>query len=836
MLPHSSSVRSPRHWPVGLVAALLVSCFVDAGPANASEATARPAPIKVEGTPVFRQAEPVWLAGRETERNLTVGFRAVFDAAGAKRVRLVATGSTIYRVFLNGAFVGYGPARGPHGWYRVDDLDLAPRLQRGRNVLAVEVAGYNVNSYYLLDQPSFLQAEVVADGRVLAATGGAGEAGRRFEAGPLSERVTKVQRYSFQRPFSEVYRLTPGFDRWRAYASTPLASGSLQVQPTKTLLPRRVAYPEYRVRPAWRWVGQGGLRFGQPVPQPWKDRSLTTIGPQLGGYPEAELATVPSLELQSIATTELRAETPLAAAGEAWPLKAGAFRIADFGTNLTGFIGLRVRCREAARLFLAFDEILTEGDVDFKRLGCVNVVSCEFAPGEYTFESFEPYTLRYLKLLGLAGDCEISAVQLREYASPIPAAAHFLAGDERLNRLFAAGVETFRQNALDVFMDCPSRERAGWLCDSYFTARVGKDLLGDAAIERNLFENYRLPERFAALPDGMLPMCYPADHNDGVFIPNWAMWFVVELEEYLARSGDRATVRALEPRLLKLLAFLQRFRNSDGLLEQLPSWVFVEWSKANDFVQDVNYPSNMLYAEVLAALGRLYQRDDLTAEAGRVRETIRRQAFDGTFFVDNAVRREGRLEVTRNRSEVCQYFAFYFHVATPETQPALWQTLVRDFGPQRKQTKAFPEVHPANAFVGNVLRLELLARAGLAQQVLDESLAYQLYMADRTGTLWENDGAYASCNHGFASHGGVHVLYRDVLGLADVDVVKRVVTLRFNELKLDQCEGSLPVPGGRVSVLWHKENGGLRYRAEVPRGYRIQVENRSGLPLRRERD
>jgi alpha-L-rhamnosidase len=40
----------------------------------------------------------------------------------------------------------------------------------------------------------------------------------------------------------------------------------------------------------------------------------------------------------------------------------------------------------------------------------------------------------------------------------------------------------------------------------------------------------------------------------------------------------------------------------------------------------------------------------------------------------------------------------------------------------------------------------------LCQQVADEAFGYWLYMADKTGTLWENDGDYASCNHGFASH------------------------------------------------------------------------------------
>ena len=105
----------------------------------------------------------------------------------------------------------------------------------------------------------------------------------------------------------------------------------------------------------------------------------------------------------------------------------------------------------------------------------------------------------------------------------------------------------------------------------------------------------------------------------------------------------------------------------------------------------------------------------------------------------------------------------------PETHAELWKALREKFGPDRKETKAFPDVHMANSFIGNMLRMELLSRGGRGQQILDESIAYLLYMAERTGTLWENVGAYASCNHGFASH-IVHTLYRDVLGLYLVDV------------------------------------------------------------------
>jgi alpha-L-rhamnosidase len=643
--------------------------------------------------------------------------------------------------------------------------------------------------------------------------------------------VQKVQRYSFQRTFSEVYRLAPGYDRWRSDVHVPLSAATCATQPTKPLLPRRVPYSQFAVREPRQIVATGELKTGLKVDQPWKDQSLTSIGPQFGGFPEGELATIPSLELQTFPNATSTTVNQPYAATKPLPVKAGTFQIVDFGVNLSGFFGARIHCRSKTRLFFTFDEILSNGDVDFKRLSCVNVVAYELLPGAYDVETFEPYTLRYLKVLALEGDCEITGLRLREYVSPIPAEVRFVASDERLNRLFAAGVETSRQNAVDVFMDCPSRERAGWLGDGLFAARVAKDLTGGTLIERNFFENYLLPEKFAHLPDGMLPMCYPADHNNGNFIPTWAMWFVVQLEEYLARSNDRDTVKALEPRLMKLLEYFRPFRNEDGLLEKLKGWVFVEWSKANDFVQDVNYPSNMLYAESLAAMGRMYNRPELLAEAEKIRAVIRKQAFDGEFFVDNAVRKDGKLQVTQNRTEVCQYYAFYFNATTPEAHPQLWQTLVKDFGPQRKKTKAHPQVHPANAWMGNVLRLELLSRVGLSRQLLDESLAYQLYMVDQTGTLWEHDGAYASCCHGFASHGGVRVLYRDVLGLASVDAVNKSVQLRFTNLQLDRCEGSQPVPEGKVELRWRKEGGTLRYTVAVPAGYSVRLDNRSQLEL-----
>ncbi|MBW7938935.1 MAG: hypothetical protein H3C63_09075, partial [Candidatus Omnitrophica bacterium] len=73
----------------------------------------------------FEQAQPVWIEGREEELNLFAGFRASLAAGEGDQVVVRCTASTAYRLFLNGDYVGAGPARGPHGFFRVDEWDVS---------------------------------------------------------------------------------------------------------------------------------------------------------------------------------------------------------------------------------------------------------------------------------------------------------------------------------------------------------------------------------------------------------------------------------------------------------------------------------------------------------------------------------------------------------------------------------------------------------------------------------------------------------------------------------------------------------------------------------------
>lgn len=769
-----------------------------------------------DASPMFAKAVPVWPAGCATEKNAFFGFRAAFDVTDKSHATLRITGCSAYRITLNGRHVGWGPARAAYGHFRVDEIALPVAV--GRNTLAIEVAGYNCRSFCHMKHPSFLQAEVAVDGRIVAATG----IGCGFEAQRLP-RVQKVVRYSYQRTFSEFYRLKTGCDGWKNGLGN-FSPVPLEVRPAVSLLPRRAPYADFRVNGPLRPVSSAKMSFDASM----KTKKTRFVEDFEKGF-EDDAFQASELECnwwdlaQRYSAKDRRKATAEFAKRRSFTLTELDSVIFDAGLNDTGFPGLKVRCVRPGVLAVRFDEVLVDGEISPTRYSCANVVAWEFKePGEYEVEAFEPYTFRFLETLAASGSFEISAPYVRTYKNPDAWRAKIESSDSALVKIFEAARETYAQNAADVFTDCPGRERAGWLCDSFFTGRSSLLFTGDLDSEHLFLENYVLPNRFENLPDGMFAMCYPADFRNGRFIPNWAMWLVIQVEEFKLRGGDPALVAAFRPKLVKLVEYLKRFRNSDGLLEKLPSWVFVEWSRANHLVQDVNYPSNMTWAEVLDVMDRLYGMPELAVEAERVRETIRRQSWNGKWFCDNAVRQpDGTLKLSGECTETCQYYAFFFRTATPATHPALWKTLVEDFGPKRKETKKHPEIWPSNAFIGNYLRLECLSREGLSAQILDETRGFFLYMAELTGTLWENIGTTASCNHGFASH--VAVSYRrDVLGLRGIDRVNRTVEFRPPlGLPLDSIAMEIPVSGGgRIRAGWRKVDGRIVEELSLPDGWR----------------
>lgn len=703
--------------------------------------------------PLFLAAKPVWQRGEETTMNRTLTFCADLDGAAANAVLYVA-GASSYIVTVNGRLIAHGPQRCAHGYYRADALPLGAHLLPGANTIAIRVAGYNCNSFSYLDQPSFCCAEIRDGDRVLAYTA---EPLHGFRASVCTARIQKVQRFSFQRTFVESYDLAAG-----DFACETGGYGAecviAETQP-KVFLPRSVPYGDYEVLPAHAF--QCGRVTDAPKSSHYQNRYLQNIGPRLKGFRPDALDYASYVVYED---TDCAVPAPMDAPADGmYAIAANTYIDFDFGRDYAGIFEFDAE-GQCDTLMLAFDELLDHGVVNALRFSTSALVTYRHLNGAYHFVCAEPYTLRYLRIIA-RGDVTIRNLTMRKIAFPLKKYPVQFTGPASLRPIFDAARETFAANAVDIFMDCPSRERAGWLCDGFFTGRVEYALTGRSDVERAFLENFLLPDSFRCLPRGVLPMCYPSDFYNGSFIPNWMMWYVLELREYVTRSGDTALAAQAVPKLTALDRYLRRYENEFGLLEHLDGWVFVEWSKANDYLQDVNFPSNMLYAGYKRAMAALLpdRAASFSAEADTLAQTIRTMARTGSgFFCDNAVRQDGQLVPTDHRTEACQYYAFFFDVATPAQDAPLWDTLCRDFGPDRASRGAYPEIAPANAFIGNYLRLDLLMRNGRGDQLLREVGDYFAEMAARTGTLWENMTPTASCNHGFASH----ILYwMDQLGM-----------------------------------------------------------------------
>lgn len=723
----------------------------------------------------------IWGKNLAGEKNVTLAF--TLDLGARKKGVWKFAAADCCRLYTDGRPIAFGPQRAAHGFARVSEIPFFGR------VLVAEVESCFVPTFCWIWQKPFFACEIECE------DGGRAET-TDFVCRRLTDRVQRVQRYSFQRGFAEVYRMEE--DRTSLYRGcSRFPEIETEEAPLPALLPARVPEAKLKRHSPVREVERGRTDIDPAAPV-WRDRAQLEVGTILKGYlPE---------EWEESATDEASkfVFVPGAEAGDGL-----AYTTYDFGRAITGFTELEVRAPRGGTVYVLFDELLWkeagkgENYVCFFRNTCSSVHKWTFTKGGvFRVSAFEPYTVRYACVVHTAGT-EVKIYQ-RDYENPEAGRLRFSCSDTEISGIMEAARATLAQNSVDLLTDCPSRERAGWLSDSWFSSVAERMFTGKNAAERAFLENYVFAKR-DGLPAGMIPMCYPADDYDGCFIPNWAMWYILEVAKYAKIYGRDDIVEASFANVEGILGYFAGKENEEGLLEELESWVFVEWSAANDssHTAGVNVPSNICYAAVLDAAGKTYAIPAWCEKAARVRERVRALAFDGRFFVDNLVRDgEGRLVRTKNLTEVCQYYAFWFDCTDRAHYPALFEELTERLGGRRAEGY-LPGMEKPNVMYGIYMRIDLLMRAGERRKVLEECIQVFGKMAERTGTLWENNNISASCDHGFASYAARWIVW----ALTGYDVLSEGPAA-VEGIGID-CDVSLPRADGS-SLRIRVENNRVR--------------------------
>ncbi len=688
-------------------------------------------------------------------------------------------GCELYALYAYDEFVGFGPARAAHGYIRPDSYNLSKYIKNNELVLTVEVWQGGINNYFTNNESAFFGAEILDFGKAIATTSD-------FKAYKDITHISKTQRYSFPRHCIESYKDCDVKKRFLLGDTSGMPELELVRVNGSKVIDRIVNYPKYQNIEAS--VIESGNVYDNNGNILSYDGLLNDVTNIIGGFKYDEYEDKVSDQYVRLAYKE----------GDCDSLMSDQYKIYSLKRNVTGFIELKINVLKDCDVYLAWDEILwdREDKIFFLRMASCNLAKWSLKAGEYTLRTFEPYTLQYARIVVVGGKAEINRVGVTLYENPDADKLKFSCADKELELIYNAAKNSFAQNAVDVLTDCPSRERAGWLCDSYFSSRAELLFTGENLVEESFLQNYMLSPQEKYLPEGMIAMCYPSDNPNGNFIPNWAMFYVLELLDYKKRGGKNEIIEQSKDKVLNLLKYFKQFENEYGLLEDLKGWVFVEWSKANEFIKGVNFPSNMMYSAMLKAAGELYGIKELNAKVEAIKATILELSWNGEFFSDQALRKDGKLVVTDNTTETCQYYAFYCDIATPETHGKLLNTLMNEFGATRDTEKVYPKVYKSNAFIGNYLRLDYLTKQGRAIAALKQAKDYFLYMAKRTLTLWEHDQPSASCNHGFGSY----IINIMVQGLTGFVACYGGEAVFQEEIMGIDCEISIPIKNEYIYI------------------------------------
>ena len=687
---------------------------------------------------MFHYAEPVWLPDHQCQPNTHLIFFETLETL--QNTRLFITAADFYKLYLNDQFLGFGPARAAKGFARVDEYDLSlyPQSTNGSNTLRIEVAGYHCHSLSTVYQPSFLVAEIVANDQVIRYTG------RDFPCYENTQRMQYVERFSVQRHFGEIY------DRFLSLqsAETVPLDGSHRQKPR--YISRHVPMAHCALHDVTYYSSLGTFDCGHKEPTRINAYSFPIkLEPDWGSFPEENIKHKPYRFINSLdlAKTSQGGDLPIT-------LSAGEWLLVDLHQIECGFLRWSGCTHNQTDLIVAFTETCDDHIFSFSNVNMQTVIEYHLPPcHNWDEESFEPYTFKYVAFFVKQGELTLNRVGFRTFERDMTPMLPRKCADPISQKIYNAAVRTFAHNAVDLFSDCPSRERAGWLCDSYFTGRAEYFLFGKCPVEEAFLENYVLYHNEGEFPEGVLPMVYPSDpHQNNKFIPQWNLWYMLEVCEFLTQRSPQTDLETFRPSVDGLLKFFAQYENELGLLEHLPSWNFIEWSDANTWVQDVNYPTNMLYAGALEAAADVFGYSELLDKADHIRRTVINIAFDGEVFVDQAQRGEdGQLHNLRNVSEACQYYAIlYGNLDLDDAKYTALKAHIMD-GFKHFDLKD-SKFCPINAFIGLYLRMNVLMNLGDRQLLADNMKEFFSDMCDATNTLWENRTTKGSLDHGFASY------------------------------------------------------------------------------------
>lgn len=548
------------------------------------------------------------------DRATTLQLRKEFRLERAPaRAAVRVSADSRYRLWINGAQVARGPAPSDPFHQSYDELDIAKHLVAGANVIAAEVHFYGeatglwrraAGDWFVGTAPGSpptaapgaggLLLECRIDGGMVVGTDGSWRYREAQEWARPTPKINPalgfVEIYDARREAGP-WKLA-GFDDagWeRACVVTSSGKSRPPIDPYPTLEPRDIApLVEQSLAPA-RIVGIGRV-------QESASGELWTALREEAGATEWEHNTPAAIAPMRVEPTAGRALTLLldfgaVVVGHPWVelAEAAPGAVVDLAWS-------DHRWEEAAAVVPGIAPAGARGAaLDFVR--GKTVARYVAKAGAQRFELRDRCALRYLQItIRGSAPLQIGSVGMSHIRSASALRADLPAWTDWRGELLRRCVKTLEACAVDALVDGPTREARQYLGDVRSMARTAYALTGDDRLADRALRAFFRPSRRDGLPE----ISAPGDGDRlGVTIPDYALQGILALSERADRAGGEELVRELWPGVVRALDWFLARRRDDGLVGEVPGWVFLDWA-----LVDRTAPSSVLNALFAWALER----------------------------------------------------------------------------------------------------------------------------------------------------------------------------------------------------------------------------------------
>lgn len=734
-----------------------------------------------------------------------VRFRKCFDLEEKPDVmQLRISADTRYKLYVNGKFAEFGPAKGDQRIWYVDTVDIAPWLISGTNVLAVEVLRYPLD----YRSGNFSMVRTATPGLFVEGTLVADESWKCYQV-----------------PGFEILRENPGFAPLmilESYTADDADNGWKESDYDDSAW--RCAKP-YNATQIKKNTCPGDLS-PRPIPFLHKiPRSFTSVVPK---YEEASVQCWESM-LAGQGTVRVPA-------GETVTVELNA------GEEMCGYLSLRMRSGKGATVKILTSEGYVQKEPGSNGFDLVKKDRCDWENGylhgftdiyyvagygtQTRQEVYEPFwfrTFRFVQLEIQAGeeDCIISGFDYLETGYPLEVKTGAEASDPSFEGIWDISLRTLKRCMHETYEDCPFYEQLQYAMDSRSEILYTYMTSGDDRLARQCMDDFRRSQR----ADGMLNACYPRCGSN--VIPGFAIYYIMMVYDHMMFFGDKKLIKTHLGAIDGVLEYFDNHLEGRGIVGKTGGhiseryWSFIDWSvpwgptvgtppsglKGPITMESFLYIFGLQHAAKLCDyVGRTDTAAEYRSRAQQVQNAINTYCRDEEgFYLDSPG--------VKNYSQHCQVFAVLTDTVSLEEGRGLVLATLDD-------PKKFAQCTVAAMFY--VFRA--LEKIGAYDRTEALWETWRNMLKNNLSTCVENCVDERSDCHAWGSL-LLYELPAVILGVRPGSPGFETVSISPVPGYLSWAKGDVITPWGMVYVEWEKQNDGtLKLRYQVPDHIKERVE------------